>query len=156
MSFPSSPFPFFSFLLPLFSPSSPPPPPHPSLLSPYPLPPPFSLLPSLPFMQASSQCLAMMIANADKLFMVCLPVCLSACVSVCVSVFSSRQPFTHLQEVSIKNWGKWNSMSNSSQYRKQPPLQYGFQSQLYLHKSQKVFWKKTSTCRDGSLKNQPN
>ena len=24
------------------------------------------------------------------------------------------------------------------------------------NKSQKVFWRKTSACRDGSLKNQPN
>ena len=37
-----------------------------------------------------------------------------------------------------------------------PPLLFLKNKKTSRNKSQKVFWIKTSTCRDGTLKNQPN
>jgi len=37
-----------------------------------------------------------------------------------------------------------------------PKWHYKKDQKSNRNKSQKVFWRKTSACRDGSLKNQPN
>ena len=64
-----------------------------------------------------------------------------------------------VQDLSLYLWGSLAMCKFDLPVRilvQQLETPWGLDNMRILHKSQKVFWRKTGTCRDGSLKNQPN